>query len=80
MRRALIKRRIRGGMATVTNVGNLTFMLFPEYAPHTVNVFQGLTTSGFYNSNTIFHRVVTNFVIQGGDPAHQWHGRAGVYL
>ena len=58
----------RGGMATVTNVGNLTFMLFPEYAPHTVNVFQGLTTSGFFNSNTIFHRVVTNFVIQGGDP------------
>ena len=58
----------RGGMATVTNVGSLTFMLFPEYAPHTVNVFQGLTTSGFYNSNTIFHRVVTNFAIQGGDP------------
>jgi cyclophilin family peptidyl-prolyl cis-trans isomerase len=58
----------RGGLATVTNVGAMTFMLFPEYAPHTVNVFQGLTTSGFYNSNTIFHRVITNFVIQGGDP------------
>jgi len=58
----------RGGVATVTNVGNLTFMLFPEYAPYTVNVFQGLTTSGFYNSNTIFHRIVSNFVIQGGDP------------
>ncbi len=57
----------RGGVATVTNIGNLTFMLFPEYAPHTVNVFQGLTASGFYNSNTIFHYVVTNFVIQGGD-------------
>ncbi len=58
----------RGGVATVTNVGNLTFMLFPEYAPHTVNVFQGLTTSGFYNSNTIFHRVISGFMIQGGDP------------
>jgi cyclophilin family peptidyl-prolyl cis-trans isomerase len=57
----------RGGEATVTNVGNLTFMLFPEYAPHTLNVFQGLTTSAYFNSNTIFHRVVTNFVIQGGD-------------
>jgi uncharacterized repeat protein (TIGR02543 family) len=58
----------RGGLATVTNVGTLTFMLFPEYAPHTINVFQGLTESGFYNSNTIFHRVISDFVIQGGDP------------
>jgi cyclophilin family peptidyl-prolyl cis-trans isomerase len=58
----------RGGTATVTNVGDLTFMLFPEYAPDTVAIFQGLSACGFYNSNTIFHRVVTNFVIQGGDP------------
>ena len=65
----------RGGMATVTNVGNLTFMLFPEYAPHTIKVFQGLTTAGFYNSNTIFHRVITNFMIQGGDPLTNGTGR-----
>ena len=66
----------RGGLVTVTNVGTMTFMLFPEYAPHTVNVFQGLTWSGFYNSNTIFHRVVSNFVIQGGDP--QTNGTGGL--
>lgn len=58
----------RGGTETVTNVGDMTFMLFPEYAPHTVNVFKGLTDSGFYNSNTIFHRVISGFMIQGGDP------------
>ena len=58
----------RGGLVTVTNMGDMTFMLFPEYAPHTVNVFQGLTASGFYNSNTIFHRVISGFVNQGGDP------------
>ena len=58
----------RGGTATVTNVGDLTFMLFPEYAPHTVSIFQGLSASGFYNSNTIFHRVIAGFMIQGGDP------------
>ena len=58
----------RGGMATVTNVGDLTFMLFPEYAPNTVSIFQGLSDSGFYNSNTIFHRVIEGFIIQGGDP------------
>jgi cyclophilin family peptidyl-prolyl cis-trans isomerase len=69
----------RGGMATVTNVGNLTFMLFPEYAPHTVNVFQGLTLSHFYNSNTIFHRVITNFVIQGGDPLTNGTGHLAFY-
>ncbi|HEY1786841.1 MAG TPA: peptidylprolyl isomerase, partial [Verrucomicrobiae bacterium] len=58
----------RGGLATVTNVGDLTFMLFPEYAPNTVSIFQGLLDSGFYNTNTIFHRVVNGFIIQGGDP------------
>jgi cyclophilin family peptidyl-prolyl cis-trans isomerase len=46
----------------------MTFMLFPEYAPHTIDVFKGLTDSGFYNSNTIFHRVISGFIIQGGDP------------
>jgi peptidyl-prolyl cis-trans isomerase-like 1 len=58
----------RGGTVTVTNLGDLTFMLFPEYAPHTVSVFQGLSASGFYNGNTIFHRVIAGFMNQGGDP------------
>jgi cyclophilin family peptidyl-prolyl cis-trans isomerase len=58
----------RDGTVTVTNLGDLTFMLFPEYAPHTVSVFQGLSASGFYNSNTIFHRVIAGFMNQGGDP------------
>jgi cyclophilin family peptidyl-prolyl cis-trans isomerase len=58
----------RGGIATVTNIGDMTFMLFRDIAPHTVDVIQGLTASGFYTSNTIFHRVVPGFVIQGGDP------------
>jgi len=58
----------RSGSATVTNLGDLIFMLFPEYAPHTVSIFQGLSASGFYNSNTIFHRVIAGFMNQGGDP------------
>jgi cyclophilin family peptidyl-prolyl cis-trans isomerase len=33
-----------------------------------VSIFQGLSDSGFYNANTIFHRVINGFVIQGGDP------------
>src|ERR1700690_3226059 len=58
----------RGGVVTVTNVGDMTFMLFRDIAPHTVDVIQGLTAGGLYTSNTIFHRVVPGFVIQGGDP------------
>ncbi len=58
----------RGGLVTVTNLGDLTFMLFHDIAPHTVDVIQGLTAGGLYTSNTIFHRVVPGFVIQGGDP------------
>ena len=58
----------RGGIATVTNLGDLTLMLFRDRAPHAVDVFTGLTSSGFYSSNTIFHRVIPGFMIQGGCP------------
>ncbi len=59
----------RGGVQTVTNIGDMTFMLFRDIAPHTVDVIQGLTAGGLYTSNTIFHRIIPGFVIQGGDPA-----------
>ena len=58
----------RGGVQTVTNIGDMTFMLFRDIAPHTVDVIQGLTASGLYSSNTIFHRVIAGFMNQGGDP------------
>ena len=58
----------RGGTVTVTNMGRHDLHAVPCMAPHTVDVIQGLTDSGFYTTNTIFHRVVPGFVIQGGDP------------
>jgi cyclophilin family peptidyl-prolyl cis-trans isomerase len=64
----------RGGVVTVTNIGDLTFMLFRDITPHTVDVIQGLTQSGFYDSTTIFHRIVPGFVIQGGDPNTNGNG------
>ncbi len=64
----------RGGSVTVTNVGDMTFMLFRDLAPHTVDVIQGFTAGGLYTSNTIFHRVVPGFVIQGGDPSTNGSG------
>jgi cyclophilin family peptidyl-prolyl cis-trans isomerase len=58
----------RDGVVTVTNIGDMTFMLFRDLTPHTVDVIQGLTAGGLYTSNTIFHRVIAGFMDQGGDP------------
>src|SRR5664279_2016867 len=38
----------RGGVVTVTNLGDMTFMLFREIAPHTIDVIQGFTESALY--------------------------------
>jgi peptidyl-prolyl cis-trans isomerase A (cyclophilin A)/peptidyl-prolyl cis-trans isomerase B (cyclophilin B) len=48
-----------------TNLGNITFELFPHKAPNTVQNFMRYAKSGFYDG-TIFHRVVKGFVVQGG--------------
>ncbi|MDD5730268.1 MAG: peptidylprolyl isomerase [Candidatus Omnitrophica bacterium] len=50
-----------------TNQGNIEIKLFPEVAPKTVENFLGLVNKGYYNG-IIFHRVIKNFMIQGGDP------------
>ncbi|MCM1363738.1 MAG: peptidylprolyl isomerase [Faecalibacterium sp.] len=49
------------------NGGEFTIELYPEYAPATVENFLKLVNEGFYNGLT-FHRVVENFMAQGGDP------------
>lgn len=50
-----------------TNMGDITLQLFPEEAPKTVENFVGLAEKGYYDG-VIFHRVIPNFMIQGGDP------------
>ena len=50
-----------------TNQGTMTAELFVEDAPMTVNNFVFLANDGFYDG-TIFHRVISGFMIQGGDP------------
>lgn len=49
-----------------TNYGDIYIRFFPEAAPKAVENFKGLIKSGKYD-NTIFHRVVNDFMIQGGD-------------
>ena len=48
-----------------TNKGNIIIKLFADKAPETVKNFINYTTNGSYNG-TIFHRVINNFMIQGG--------------
>ena len=50
-----------------TNHGKISFELLPDLAPETVRNFEKLTKDGFYD-NTLFHRVIPGFMIQGGDP------------
>ncbi len=50
-----------------TNFGEITITLFPDLAPKTVENFVKLSKNGFYDG-ILFHRVIPQFVIQGGDP------------
>ena len=60
----------------VKDYGTITAELYPQYAPNTVNNFIALANSGFYD-NLTFHRVVKDFVIQGGDPSGNGTGGPG---
>jgi cyclophilin family peptidyl-prolyl cis-trans isomerase/HEAT repeat protein len=71
-------RRLAGARARVTirGVGTFELVLFTQEAPATVLRFARLAESGYYNGLT-FHRVVPNFVIQGGSPgANEYIGDA----
>ena len=63
--------------ATITtNRGTIVMDLDPQLAPNTVNNFVGLARDGYYDGLT-FHRVVDNFVIQGGCPEGSGRGGPG---
>ena len=59
-----------------TNRGTIELELYPEYAPVTVNNFAFLVNEGFYDG-VKFHRVINNFMIQGGDPTGTGRGGPG---
>lgn len=59
-----------------TDRGMIELELFPRYAPKTVNNFVFLAREGYYDG-VIFHRVISNFVIQGGDPTGTGRGGPG---
>jgi peptidyl-prolyl cis-trans isomerase B (cyclophilin B) len=59
-----------------TNRGVIELELYPQHAPKTVNNFVFLAKEGFYN-DVSFHRVISNFMIQGGDPTGTGRGGPG---
>lgn len=59
-----------------TSRGTIEIELYPEHAPVTVNNFVFLANEGFYDGVT-FHRVIANFMIQGGDPTGSGRGGPG---
>jgi len=63
-------------VAIDTDRGTITMELDPQLAPNSVNHFVALARNGFYDGLT-FHRVVPDFVIQGGDPEGSGRGGPG---
>jgi cyclophilin family peptidyl-prolyl cis-trans isomerase len=59
-----------------TNQGTIELELFDDDAPKTVENFKKLANDGFYNG-VIFHRVIPDFMIQGGDPTGTGSGGPG---
>ncbi len=61
-----------------TDKGNITIDLFPDVAPLAVKNFVTLGKSGYY-TNTFFHRIMKDFMIQGGDPTGTGSGGSSIY-
>ncbi len=61
---------------TMEDGGVMKVELYPEIAPNTVNNFLSLAGKGFYNG-LCFHRVISGFMIQGGDPDGRGTGGPG---
>lgn len=61
-----------------TNRGDMEFVLFPQVAPKAVENFVMHSKNGYYNG-LIFHRVIQDFMIQGGDPTGTGMGGESVF-
>lgn len=61
-----------------TTMGPVTFELYWDHAPRTCKNFQALAEKGYYDG-VIFHRVIPDFMIQGGDPTGTGRSGASIY-
>lgn len=75
-KRALARKNGSVKAVVETEKGNFTINFLPEDAPLTVDNFVMLAKKGYFK-NIVFHRVVSNFVVQGGDPRGDGNGGPG---
>lgn len=61
-----------------TSLGKILIELYTEHAPKTCQNFYTLAKEGYYDG-VIFHRVIPDFVIQGGDPTGTGRGGTSIY-
>jgi peptidyl-prolyl cis-trans isomerase-like 1 len=61
-----------------TSLGNFEIELYTQHAPKTCQNFVQLSTIGYYN-DTIFHRIIKDFMVQGGDPSGTGRGGESIY-
>ncbi len=75
-----LKNPVSGDIVAVfdTNMGKIMVKLFPKEAPKTVENFVKHTKDGYYNG-LIFHRVIKDFMIQGGDPTGTGMGGESIW-
>lgn len=76
----LVEAEETGGSSAIlhTSLGDIHLRLYPSAAPKTVENFVTHARNGFYN-NTIFHRVIRKFMIQGGDPLGDGTGGESIW-
>lgn len=71
--------KAEGPQATIkTSLGEVKVQLFAKMAPKTVKNFVELAKKGYYNG-VLFHRVIPDFMIQGGDPTGTGRGGESIY-
>ncbi|KAH9079301.1 cyclophilin-like protein [Lactarius deliciosus] len=61
-----------------TSLGNIHLELYWDHAPRTCENFAQLTKRGYYNG-VVFHRIVADFMVQGGDPTGTGRGGTSIY-
>ena len=66
------------GVTVRTTMGDITIELYWKHAPKTCKNFAELSRKKYYN-NTIFHRIIPGFIVQGGDPTGTGRGGKSIY-
>ncbi|KDE04315.1 peptidyl-prolyl cis-trans isomerase-like 1 [Microbotryum lychnidis-dioicae p1A1 Lamole] len=70
--------KTKGTPVLETSMGTISFEMYADHAPKTCRNFVELCNKGYY-SGTVFHRIIGDFMIQGGDPTGTGRGGTSIY-